>query len=271
MANETVQGADSGATDTDEPTLNIAALLEKNCPPDELPSGWVMRRSRHNSSICYYYNQDSGISRWDPPRPVTEAAAPPPASSIGSMVSHKGSAATGRSILKRAAENEKSAGYSPEGLPEGGRPSPPQKQQRTEPDRSVGTRSSSSSVGGSRKPEQVRVLHILKKHRDSRRPNSWRNPNITDSKEKATADLNELIDILKEQSEGDPKKLRSAFQELAKTESDCSSAKRGGDLGYFGRKKMQPAFEKASFGLRVGELSGIVDTSSGVHVILRLG
>jgi NIMA-interacting peptidyl-prolyl cis-trans isomerase 1 len=64
--------------------------------------------------------------------------------------------------------------------------------------------------------------------------------------------------------------LRATFEELAKTESDCSSAKRGGDLGFFGRKKMQPAFEKASFGLRVGELSDVVDTSSGVHVILRL-
>ncbi len=35
-------------------------------------------------------------------------------------------------------------------------------------------------------------------------------------------------------------------------------------------EKMQPAFEKASFGLKVGQLSDIVDTSSGVHVILRL-
>jgi hypothetical protein len=35
-------------------------------------------------------------------------------------------------------------------------------------------------------------------------------------------------------------------------------------------EKMQPAFEKASFGLKKGELSDIVDTSSGVHIILRL-
>ena len=67
------------------------------------------------------------------------------------------------------------------------------------------------------------------------------------------------------------KELRATFEELAKTESYCSSAKRGGDLGFFGRKKMQPAFEKASFGLKVGELtSEVVDTSSGVHIILRL-
>ena len=67
------------------------------------------------------------------------------------------------------------------------------------------------------------------------------------------------------------REMATTFEELAKTESDCTSAKRGGDLGFFGRKKMQPAFEKASFGLKVGEMtSEVVDTSSGVHIILRL-
>ena len=82
-------------------------------------------------------------------------------------------------------------------------------------------------------------------------------------------ELKELISILQDVA-GDPKELRATFEELAKTESDCTSAKRGGDLGFFGRKKMQPNFEKASFVLRVGEMSGVVETSSGVHVILRL-
>mmetsp|Transcript_10946 Transcript_10946/g.22316 ORF Transcript_10946/g.22316 Transcript_10946/m.22316 type:complete len:276 (-) Transcript_10946:38-865(-) len=243
-------------------TLSIGALLKQNSPPDELPPGWVMRRSRHHSSACYYYNQDSGISKWDPPRPDAKAA-PQPASTTESGISvNAGDGAasasstttgsTGRSILKRAAENEQAPRNSEDSPAEDGRPSPPQKKQNS-----------------SRKPEQVRVMHILKKHKDSRRPASWRNPNITDSKDKATKDLKEIIAILKE-TESDPKELRGTFEELAKDESDCSSAKRGGDLGYFGRKKMQPAFEKASFGLKVGELSGIVETSSGVHVILRL-
>ena len=38
----------------------------------------------------------------------------------------------------------------------------------------------------------------------------------------------------------------------------------------FGRNKMQPPFEEASFALNVGELSNIVETKSGVHIILRL-
>ena len=48
------------------------------------------------------------------------------------------------------------------------------------------------------------------------------------------------------------------------------SAKRGGDLGHFGRGQMQPAFEEASFQLQIGEMSQIVDTDSGVHIILRV-
>jgi len=128
---------------------------------------------------------------------------------------------------------------------------------------------SSLSVDASRLTS-VRVLHILKKHRGSRRPSSWRSSKITISKETACAELEELLKILHE-SVSDPKELRATFGELARTESDCNTAKRGGDVGYFGRKKMQPAFEKASFGLEVGDLSEIVETSSGMHLILRLG
>ena len=59
------------------------------------------------------------------------------------------------------------------------------------------------------------------------------------------------------------------FSELASQFSDCSSAKRGGDLGHFGRGQMQKPFEDASFGLAVNEMSGPISTDSGVHIILR--
>lgn len=58
--------------------------------------------------------------------------------------------------------------------------------------------------------------------------------------------------------------------ELALTESDCSSARKRGDLGYFGRGDMQKEFEDAAFALKPGEISGIVDTASGLHLIERL-
>jgi NIMA-interacting peptidyl-prolyl cis-trans isomerase 1 len=113
-------------------------------------------------------------------------------------------------------------------------------------------------------------LHILKKHKDSRRPSSWRKKEITCTKEEAKEELQEILGILQESS-STPQELRATMEELARTESDCSSAKRGGDLGYFGKKKMQPAFEQASFALENGELSDIIETSSGVHIILRIG
>ena len=243
---------------------SIASMLEKNPPPDALPPGWVMRRSRHNPSTCYYYNQDSGVSRWDPPRALATTAAPPPSSSEAAPSAGDQASASAPSILKRSApsssggtgENDPNAAAAAASA-EGRKQSPPAKKHR-------------SSSSSSSKPDQVRALHILKKHRGSRRPASWRRSKITDTKEKAIADLEELIAILKD-SEDDPKELRATFEELAKTESDCTSAKRGGDLGFFGKRKMQKPFEDASFALGIGELSGVVETSSGVHVILRIG
>ena len=66
-------------------------------------------------------------------------------------------------------------------------------------------------------------------------------------------------------------RLETAFSRVAEGRSDCSSGKpgRGGDLGFFERGKMQPPFEAAAFALAVGELSGVVDSPSGLHIILR--
>lgn len=61
----------------------------------------------------------------------------------------------------------------------------------------------------------------------------------------------------------------SSLAELAEKFSDCSSAKRGGDLGFFTRGAMQKPFEDAAFELEVGQLSEIVETDSGVHIIHR--
>ncbi|MFM2056410.1 MAG: hypothetical protein RLY71_795 [Pseudomonadota bacterium] len=64
------------------------------------------------------------------------------------------------------------------------------------------------------------------------------------------------------------KKNPATFAELAKKNSDDpGSAVQGGDLGWFGRGAMTQAFEDAVFGLKKGELSGIVTSEFGLHII----
>lgn len=57
------------------------------------------------------------------------------------------------------------------------------------------------------------------------------------------------------------------FAELASGSSDCPSSQQGGDLGYFKRGMMVKPFEDAAFSMQVGEISGIVKTQFGYHII----
>ncbi|KAI0299916.1 rotamase-domain-containing protein [Russula brevipes] len=112
-------------------------------------------------------------------------------------------------------------------------------------------------------PKEVRASHILVKHSGSRRPSSWKEPTVTRSKEEAIAILREYMAEIGTSTE--------TFGQLARKHSDCSSHDQDGDLGQFRRGQMQKPFEDVAFALDVWEISDIVDTQSGVHLILRTG
>ncbi|RYP10702.1 hypothetical protein DL764_000492 [Monosporascus ibericus] len=131
--------------------------------------------------------------------------------------------------------------------------------------------SGSGSIGGTAgQPQQqqgppegkIRAAHLLVKHRESRRPASWRESEITRTKDEAAT-------IIRAHEQ----RIRAGeatLGELATTESDCSSARKRGDLGYFGKGDMQKEFEDAAFALQPGQMSGVVETASGLHLIERL-
>ena len=66
---------------------------------------------------------------------------------------------------------------------------------------------------------------------------------------------------LKQRSEGEE------FAELARAYSQCPSAERGGDLGYFKPGTMVKAFEDAAFSQPIGVVGAIVETPFGLHLI----
>ncbi|MEA3422547.1 MAG: peptidylprolyl isomerase [Bacillota bacterium] len=58
-----------------------------------------------------------------------------------------------------------------------------------------------------------------------------------------------------------------SFEDVAKEVSTCPSKERGGDLGFFGKGQMVPEFENVAFEMKTGDVSGLVQTQFGFHVI----
>ena len=92
--------------------------------------------------------------------------------------------------------------------------------------------------------EQFRASHILFKVEEE------------NAKEKAEQ-------ILKELKDG------ADFAVLAQKHSTCPSGQNGGDLNFFGRGQMVPKFEQAVVAMNVGDISDLVETQFGYHIIKK--
>lgn len=100
--------------------------------------------------------------------------------------------------------------------------------------------------------EKVRASHILIK------PVYVKGGDMNEPKAKAYQKAEEILEKVKKGAD---------FAVLAKASSACPSASKGGDLGYFEKGQMTPTFEEAAFDLNVGDISDIVETEYGYHII----
>ena len=98
-------------------------------------------------------------------------------------------------------------------------------------------------------PETVRARHILISLEEG-------------ATEEDRAEARKKIEAIQDELENG-----ADFAELAKEKSEGPSSENGGDLGYFSADKMVPSFYNAAFALQPGEVSDIVETRFGYHII----
>ncbi len=105
--------------------------------------------------------------------------------------------------------------------------------------------------------EKIGARHILVMHAESQaRPEK-----VTRTRAEALARAKEALEKLRAGAD---------FTDMVDEYSDEPGAsERGGDLGYFGRNAMVKTFSDAAFKLKVGELSDVVETRYGFHIIKR--
>jgi len=99
-------------------------------------------------------------------------------------------------------------------------------------------------------PKKVSARHILLKFNDG-------------DDEAARGEIRKRMDAILAEVQADG----ADFAELARKHSEDGSASRGGDLGFFDKKRMVQEFSDAAFGLEAGGTSGVVETKYGLHLI----
>jgi len=103
--------------------------------------------------------------------------------------------------------------------------------------------------------EEIHVAHVLIQWAELHRATTTR------TREEAETRAAEALAAL---STGQP------FVDVAQAYSDGPTSKRGGDLGWFQRGQMVPAFDEAAFTLEVGETTAVIESPIGLHIIYRV-
>ena len=103
-----------------------------------------------------------------------------------------------------------------------------------------------------KKPDRANAQHILLEFKE-------------DSKEDKSTMKSRLMEIKTQIEEG------ADFADMATMHSDCPSGKSaGGSLGWFAKGMMVPNFDKAVFSMKNGELSDVIETTMGYHIVKKL-
>lgn len=112
---------------------------------------------------------------------------------------------------------------------------------------------SSAPVG----PSRIRAKHILISFKGAR--------GAAESTERSKDDARVLAEQLREELVKAP----DTWDAVAQKHTEEPGAHDGGDLGYFGRGVMVPSFERTAFALKAGQISDVIETPFGFHIILR--
>ena len=106
------------------------------------------------------------------------------------------------------------------------------------------------------KVDEDEIAHFYAANKDKlKTPEMWRASQILVPTEQ------EAKDALQELNSG------ASFEEIARARSKDATASRGGDIGYFRAGQLVPDFEKAALNLNVGQMSDVVHTKFGYHII----
>jgi hypothetical protein len=125
------------------------------------------------------------------------------------------------------------------------------------PPGSTGPQPPTVAVGEATGPEQIGASHILVAYRGATRAK----PTVTRTKEEARALAQHLAT--------EAHKPGTDFAKLARDSSDGPTGIEGGALPKFGRQQMVKPFSDAAFTLQPGQISDVIETNFGFHIIKR--